>query len=69
MPGHSWTAPARVERRQPYTLHFDAGQFPPSNPQAFWSVTMYNAELLNLVDNAINQMPSAFRQCKSMCRA
>lgn len=38
-----------------YTLHFDAGQFPPSNPQAFWSVTMYNAELLNLVDNAINR--------------
>jgi hypothetical protein len=38
-----------------YTLHFDAGQFPPSDPQAFWSVTMYNAELLNLVDNPINR--------------
>jgi uncharacterized protein (TIGR03000 family) len=35
-----------------YTLHFDKGQLPPVN--AFWSVTMYNAESF-FVDNPLNR--------------
>ena len=35
-----------------YTLHFDKGQTPPTN--AFWSLTMYNAQSF-LVDNPINR--------------
>jgi hypothetical protein len=35
-----------------YTLHFDAGRAPPVN--AFWSVTMYDAESF-FVDNPINR--------------
>ena len=35
-----------------YTLHFDKGQTPPCN--AFWSLTMYNAQSF-LVDNPINR--------------
>jgi hypothetical protein len=38
-----------------YTLHFGAGHLPPANPKAFWSVTMYNQGLQNLVDNPINR--------------
>ena len=35
-----------------YTLHFDKGQTPPSN--AFWSLTMYNAQSF-FVDNPLNR--------------
>jgi hypothetical protein len=35
-----------------YVLHFDKGQFPPVN--AFWSVTMYNAQSF-FVDNPLNR--------------
>jgi hypothetical protein len=35
-----------------YVLHFDKGQMPPVN--AFWSITMYNAESF-FVDNALNR--------------
>ena len=38
-----------------YTLTFAPGQLPPANPQAFWSVTMYNQTTENLVANAINR--------------
>jgi hypothetical protein len=34
-------APLNGDNR--YTLTFAAGQLPPANPKAFWSVTMYNA--------------------------
>lgn len=35
-----------------YVLHFDKGQMPPTN--AFWSLTMYNAQSF-FVDNPINR--------------
>ena len=38
-----------------YQITFPVGQLPPSNPAAFWSVTMYNAGLENLVANPINR--------------
>jgi len=38
-----------------YQITFPVGQLPPSNPAAFWSVTMYNAGLENLVANSINR--------------
>ncbi len=38
-----------------YVLHFDAGQLPPANPAAFWSVTMYNRPGEYLVANPINR--------------
>jgi hypothetical protein len=38
-----------------YQITFPAGQLPPANPAAFWSVTMYNAGLENLVDNPIDR--------------
>ncbi|MGA8599709.1 MAG: DUF1214 domain-containing protein [Bryobacteraceae bacterium] len=38
-----------------YVLHFNAGQLPPANPKAFWSVTMYNRPLENLVKNPIGR--------------
>ena len=35
-----------------YVIHFDKGQMPPAN--AFWSITMYNAESF-FVENPINR--------------
>jgi hypothetical protein len=38
-----------------YVIHFGADQLPPANPDAFWSVTLYNAGLENLFDNTIGR--------------
>jgi hypothetical protein len=38
-----------------YVLTFAADQLPPVNPQAFWSVTMYNLPKENLVVNPIGR--------------
>lgn len=38
-----------------YTLTFAAGGLPPVSPEGFWSVTMYKASDLLLVDNPINR--------------
>lgn len=38
-----------------YVLHFDADKLPPVNPQAFWSVTLYNVPGENLFDNPIGR--------------
>jgi hypothetical protein len=38
-----------------YKLHFPKNSLPPSNPAAFWSVTLYNAPLENLFDNPLHR--------------
>jgi hypothetical protein len=38
-----------------YRLRFAPGQFPPSNPKAFWSVTLYNRPSETLFDNPLGR--------------
>jgi hypothetical protein len=45
----------RLNGAHGYTLHFDEGQFPPVDPRAFWSVTLYNSPAENLFDNPIGR--------------
>lgn len=38
-----------------YKIHFDAGEFPPANPNAFWSVTLYQLPDENVYDNLLGR--------------
>ena len=52
-----------------YTLHFAKDQFPPSDPKAFWSVTLYNRPEENLYasPNGINALGIPPAQGHSVC--
>jgi hypothetical protein len=43
-----------------YTLTFNQGELPPANPQAFWSVTLYNSPGETLFANPINRNALGF---------
>jgi hypothetical protein len=44
-----------LDGRRAYTLTFPAGQAPPVDPRAFWSLTMYDGRTNLLVANPINR--------------